>query len=102
MRKVKIYGKVLLASIDSMLHANIVLDNRGFKQTLGMCNIFCRFLLNNCSRTQLSVRLYVYCLSCTEYSIRTCSSYLNEAHFTHKNTRSVSRWYHACVTEDVF
>jgi hypothetical protein len=55
MRKVKIYGKVLLASIDSMLHANIVLDNRGYKQTLGMCNIFCRFLLDNCSRTQLSL-----------------------------------------------
>jgi len=85
-----------------MLHANIVLDNRGYKQTLGMCNIFCLFLLDNCSRTQLSVRLYVYCLSCTEYSIRTCSPYLKKAHVTYKNTRSLARWCHADVNEDVF
>jgi len=44
MRKVKIYGEALLASNDNMMHAYIMLDNRGYKQTLGMYNILCLFL----------------------------------------------------------
>ena len=44
-RKLQIYGEDRLASNDNMMHVHIMLVNRGYKHTLGMCKIFLFFVI---------------------------------------------------------
>jgi len=48
---------------DNMAHAHCMLDTQGYKNTLGMCNIYCSSPATMVAKTQLSVTLYAHCLS---------------------------------------
>jgi len=47
-----------------MVHAHCMLDNKGYKHTLSMCNTFCFSTATMVELTPLNIMLYVLSLSC--------------------------------------
>jgi hypothetical protein len=53
------------ATDDNMAHAHCMLDTKGYKQTLTMCNTYCLSTTTVVTRTRPNVTLcYTGCLSC--------------------------------------
>jgi len=59
----KIYNKALLASNDNIVHAHIMLDNRCYKQKLGMCKIFFDFSYATTVLERTSILRFTYIVS---------------------------------------
>ena len=52
------------ATDDNMAHAHCLLDTKGYKYTLRMCNSIFFASATTVARTRLNVSFYVLCLSC--------------------------------------
>ena len=63
---VEIYCIAGQTTEDHMVHARCMLDNQGYKHTLGICSTrtYCFSTQTMVARTHLNVMLYVHCLSC--------------------------------------
>ena len=62
----KKYGRAAQATVDNTAHAHCMLDNKGYRHTLRICNIYCFTTATVVTRTRLVIRLYGNCLSCWE------------------------------------
>jgi len=60
----KKYCRAGRATDDKMAHAHDMLDTKGYKYTLRLCNAYCLSTAAMVARTRLNVTLYVHCLSC--------------------------------------
>jgi len=47
---------------DNMAHAHCMLDIRGYKHTLRICNIYCFYTATKIKRTRCNVTLHLHCL----------------------------------------
>jgi len=52
------------ATDDNMAHAHCMLDTKGYKHTLKICNTYCFSTATMVERKRLSVMLYVHWMSC--------------------------------------
>jgi len=57
-------GTAVFATDDDIAHAHYMLDIKGYKYTLIICNTYCFSTATVVERRYLSVTIYVYCLSC--------------------------------------
>jgi len=53
-----------------IVHTHCVLNTKGYKHTLGICNTYCFTTTTVVARMRLNVTLYVRCLSCV---LRMCT-----------------------------
>ena len=58
------YAAAGKATDENMAHAQCMLDNHGYRQTLRICNTYCFCTVTVVTRTPLIVTLCVHCLSC--------------------------------------
>ena len=58
------YCRAGQATDENMAHSNWMLDTKGYKHTLGVCNAHCFSSASIVAQTPLIVTLYVHCLSC--------------------------------------
>jgi len=67
------YFTARLVAGDSMTHAHCVLDTKGQKYTIRICNINYFSTATVVARIPLDVTLYVHCLSCCEMQCVYCA-----------------------------
>jgi hypothetical protein len=60
----KKYGTAGQATYVTMAHAHSMLDNKGYRHTLRICNTYCFSSSTMVAWTRLLVALYVHCLAC--------------------------------------
>jgi len=60
---VKKYSTARQTTNENMAHALCVIDIKGYKHTLTVCNIYCFSTATNFALKRLNIRLYVNCLS---------------------------------------
>jgi len=58
------YCRTGQATDDNVTLAHCMLDTKGYKHTLRICNTYCFSTAKVVARTRLNVTLYVHCLSC--------------------------------------
>jgi hypothetical protein len=61
------YCRAGQATDDNMAHAHCMLDTKGYKHTLTICNTYCFSSTTVVTRTRLCVTLYVHWLSCYNF-----------------------------------
>ena len=67
------YCTASLAADDSMTHAHCILDTKGYKYTISICNVHYFSTATMVARTRLNVTLNVHWLSCSETEYVYCA-----------------------------
>ena len=57
------YRRAGQAADESVAYADSMLDTRGYKHTLGICNVYCFSTATMVARSRVNVTLYVNCLA---------------------------------------
>jgi hypothetical protein len=58
------YGRTRQDTDDGMVRVHCMLDNKGYRHTLTLCNTYCFSNATMAARTRLDVTLYVHWRSC--------------------------------------
>ena len=73
------YGEVRHRWRNNTAHALCMLDNKGYRHTLRICNTYCFSMATMALGTLLNIALYVNCLSCYRlFSHIICSDYVSK------------------------
>ena len=91
---VKKYYRAGHATDVNVAHAHCMLDTKGYKHTLRICNTYCFSTTTMVARTRLNITLYVHCLSSFK---RIVISGTGKSALLHTVSRVATHWLVLCA-----